>query len=67
MNIIGKSKAINKKVMYFGTDSVLHQSKIHMITYIAETKEPYIIGLAKQMGVAKGAVSQIVNELEKKG
>jgi DNA-binding MarR family transcriptional regulator len=67
MNIISKSHAINKKVMHFGTDSSLHQSEIHMIVQIAESNKPYIIGLANNLGITKGAVSQIVNKLEKKG
>ena len=53
--------------MHFGSDTRLHQSEIHMIVSIAESNEPYVIGLAKELGITKGAVSQIVNKLEKKG
>ena len=38
-----------------------------MIASIAESQDPHIIGLAKELGVTKGAVSQIVKKLERKG
>jgi len=67
MDIFDKYQNIYKKAMYFGTDSLLYNSEINMITCISESNEHYIIGLAKELGITKGAVSQIVKKLEKKG
>jgi len=67
LEIMEKSTAAGKKAMHFGTNSLLHPSEIHMIASIAESQDPHIIGLAKELGVTKGAVSQIVKKLERKG
>jgi DNA-binding MarR family transcriptional regulator len=38
-----------------------------MVVSIADSHEPHVIGLAKELGITKGAVSQIVKKLERKG
>ena len=67
MDIINKSQTISKKAMRFGTDTLLHPSEIHMVVNIAGSREPHVIGLAKELGITKGAVSQIIRKLERKG
>ncbi len=67
MKIVDKAQAIHKNAMHFSTDSRLTLSKIHMIVSIAESHEPHVLGLAKELGITKGAVSQIVKKLENKG
>jgi len=67
MEMISKSHTISKKTMRFGTDSLLHPSEIHMVVSIADSHEPHVIGLAKELGITKGAVSQIVKKLDRKG
>lgn len=58
---------IDKKSRFFGTDEQLSNAEIHMIKAIKANEDIHITGLAKQLGVTKGAVSQIAGRLEKKG
>ncbi len=65
--VVVKSQAIDRVTLHFGTDMLLHPSEIHMIVAIAKSPEPHVIGLAKELKITKGAVSQIVKKLEEKG
>ncbi|GLC30179.1 MarR family winged helix-turn-helix transcriptional regulator [Clostridium omnivorum] len=58
---------IDKKARYYGTDTPLFHSEIHMIKAIKENKGIHITRLAENLGVTKGAVSQIAIKLQKKG
>lgn len=56
------------KARYFGTDTKLNHSEIHMIQFIKEQKERlHISAIARKLGITKGAVSQTIKRLEKKG
>ncbi len=57
----------DKKLRNFGTDTILYEAEIHMIMYIKDNPDLHVSGLAKKIGVTKGAVSQIVTKLVKKG
>lgn len=67
LRIITKYNEINKKSRYYGTDTPLFNAEIHMLTIIKENKGIHVTGIADKLGVTKGAVSQIVNKLYKKG
>lgn len=67
LTVIYKFSENDKQARYYGTDTPLSSSEIHMIRAIKEEEEIHITGLAKKLGVTKGAVSQIVNKLDKKG
>ncbi len=58
---------IDKNARYCGTDQQLFSSEIHMIRAIKENEGIHITGLAKILRVTKGAVSQMMIKLEKKG
>jgi len=53
-------------VRNYGTDTPLYEAEIHMIKAIKENEGIHITGLAEQLGVTKGAVSQIIAKLDKK-
>lgn len=64
--IINKFTSIEKKPRDFGTGDLLYPSEIHNIEIIGRNPGINITNLAKKLGVTKGAVSQIVNKLERK-
>ncbi|MBE6906333.1 MarR family winged helix-turn-helix transcriptional regulator [Marasmitruncus massiliensis] len=51
----------------FGTDHVLFLSEIHLIDYIGSHRDCYISEIARELQVTKGAISQMVKKLERKG
>lgn len=67
LTVIYKFMENDKQIRYYGTDTPLFSSEIHMIRAIKEEEGIHITGLANKLGVTKGAVSQIVNKLNKKG
>lgn len=67
LTVIYKFIENDKQIRYYGTDTPLFNSEIHMIRAIKEEEGIHITGLAKKLGVTKGAVSQIVNKLNRKG
>lgn len=67
LRIIQKFLDIDKKTRFFGTDEQLFNAEIHMIKAIKENEGIHVTGLAHQLGVTKGAVSQILAKLERKG
>ena len=64
--IINKFISIEKKPRDFGTGDLLYPSEIHNIEIIGRNPGINVTNLAKKLGVTKGAVSQIVNKLERK-
>ncbi|MDP4145508.1 MAG: MarR family transcriptional regulator [Bacillota bacterium] len=67
LELIEKVLEIDKKTRYYGTDTPLFHSEIHMIKAIKENEGIHITGLAEKLGVTKGAVSQVTIKLQKKG
>lgn len=65
--LIEKVLEIEKKARYYGTDTPLFHSEIHMIKAIKENEGIHITGLAENLRVTKGAVSQVAIKLQKKG
>lgn len=57
----------DKKIRYFGTDKQLTESEIHMIKAVRDYEGLHITGLANRLNITKGAVSQVVMKIEKKG
>ena len=64
--IINKFISIEKKPRDYGTGDLLYPSEIHNIEIIGRNPGINVTNLAKTLGVTKGAVSQIVNKLERK-
>jgi len=67
LRIAAKLSEIDKMTRYYGTDQPLFFAEIHMLKSIRENEGIHITGLADMLGVTKGAVSQIVMKLERKG
>jgi DNA-binding MarR family transcriptional regulator len=58
---------LDKKTRYYGTDVPIFHSEIHVLKAIAEHPCIHVGGLADILGVTKGAVSEILRKLERKG
>ncbi len=67
LRVVWKLFEVDKKIRYYGTDEQLFEAEIHMIKSIKENEGIHVTGLAQLLEVTKGAVSQIVMRLEKKG
>jgi len=67
LRIVYKLAEIDKQVRNYGTDSPLHVSEIHMIQEIKNSNGSHISEIARNLDVTRGAVSQIIMKLEKKG
>ncbi|BAL00852.1 putative MarR family transcriptional regulator [Oscillibacter valericigenes Sjm18-20] len=67
LRVVTKFSDIDRKTRYYGTDQPLYEAEIHMIKSIKENEGIHVTGLADMLGVTKGAVSQIIGKLERKG
>jgi DNA-binding MarR family transcriptional regulator len=67
LRVVWKLFEADKKTRYYGTDEQLFEAEIHMIKSIKENDGIHVTGLAELLGVTKGAVSQIIMKLQKKG
>jgi len=67
LRVVYKFFEIDKKTRYYGIDVSLFPSEIHMINKIKQNEGIHVTGLANILKVTKGAVSQIIMKLEKKG
>lgn len=67
LRVINKFDEIDKKTRYYGTDTPLFSAEINMLRIIKENEGIHITGIADKLGVTKGAVSQMVSRLDKKG
>jgi DNA-binding MarR family transcriptional regulator len=67
LRVVYKFFEIDKKTRYYGTNVPLFPSEIHMINKIKQNEGIHVTGLANILKVTKGAVSQVIMKLEKKG
>jgi DNA-binding MarR family transcriptional regulator len=67
LRVVTRISEVDSKTRYYGTDQPLHEAEIHMIKSIRENQGIHVTGLADMLGVTKGAVSQIIQKLERKG
>ena len=67
MRLVNKYNSLMKIPLDFGAGSPLYHSEMHMIDQIGDHPEMNITELAELIGVTKGAISQTVKKLEKKG
>lgn len=51
----------------YGTDVIIYRSEIHIIKMIGDYADLHVSEIARKFGVTKGAVSQILKKLERKG
>lgn len=66
INIVAKFYENDTKARTFGTDTELFHSEIHTLQYIMDHPGLHISGIARELGVTRGAVSQTVKRLERK-
>ena len=64
--IMKKMAKLEKKPRYYGTEHLLYASEIHTIEAIGHNAGISVTELAALQGVTKGAVSQVIQKLEKK-
>ena len=67
VRVINKAVVNEKKPRHFGVPELLHASEIHMVMHIGDNSGVHISELARLCGITRGAVSQLVAKLEKKG
>ncbi|MBN2086738.1 MarR family transcriptional regulator [Candidatus Peregrinibacteria bacterium] len=67
IKLVNKYNRLDSKALDFGTGDLLYPSEIHMIETIGKNHGNTVNEICQQFGVTKGAVSQIVYKLEKKG
>ena len=65
--VMNKMKQIEQKPRHFGTQFLLYPSEIHTIQAIGRNAGINVTALAALQGVTKGAISQIIQKLVKKG
>lgn len=67
LRVFNKFAHNEKKPRHFGVDVLLHPSEIHMVMLIGDNQGAHLSELARIAGVTRGAVSQAIAKLEKKG
>jgi len=65
--IIMLTESMHNPSLSFGTGKLMHTKEIHTIQVIGRYPGVNVTKLAEQMGVTKGAVSQTISKLTKKG
>jgi DNA-binding MarR family transcriptional regulator len=66
LRIMSKLSGIDQETRNYGTDTPLFDAEIHLIKAIKENEGISVTGLAGQMNVTKGAISQILARLDQK-
>ncbi|AWI05878.1 MarR family winged helix-turn-helix transcriptional regulator [Clostridium drakei] len=56
----------DSKARTFGTDTELYHSEIHMLQCIMDNPGLHISGIARTLGITRGAASQTAKRLERK-
>lgn len=67
LRLVWKFIEVDKKTRFYGTDTQLFVSEIHIIKTIKENEGIHVTGLAEKLNITKGAVSQVLMKLERKG
>lgn len=67
LDVISEFYENDNRARTFGTDTELYHSEIHMLQCIAENPALHISGIARLLGVTRGAASQTAKRLERKG
>ena len=67
IRIVNKYNSLEKYPAKFGAKHALYHSERHMIDRIGESPGMNVTELAKASGVTKGAISQVITKLQRKG
>jgi len=65
--LMALARKLDKTPRKFGTGHALSHSEIHMIEMIGDNENISVTDIGKLIGVTKGAISQGLKRLEKKG
>lgn len=65
--VMSKYSKAEKKPKDYGTNELLYKSEIHTIEAIGKNNKINVTQLAQYLGITKGAVSQMIDKLIKKG
>lgn len=65
--VVTAMESMHAPSLSFGTGITMFRKEIHTIQAIGKNPEINITSLAEYMGVTKGAVSQIIKKLQRKG
>jgi len=65
--IIAITESMHTPSLSFGTGVMMHTKEIHTVQAIGRHSGINVTKLAEQMGITKGAVSQTINKLVRKG
>ncbi|GMQ58717.1 MarR family winged helix-turn-helix transcriptional regulator [Vallitalea sediminicola] len=67
MTMTEKISICGKKPRNYGTDVDIYRSEIHIMKLIGDYANLHVSEIARKFGVTKGAVSQTLKKLERKG
>jgi DNA-binding MarR family transcriptional regulator len=67
LRVVNKYNTLGRHPVRFGTEHPFHHSERHMLDIVGDSPGINITNFAKAAGVTKGAISQVVAKLEKKG
>lgn len=67
LGIVTRFHELERQCSKFGTDVDIHLAEIHTIMAIHNNEGIHVGGLAEQLGVTKGSVSELLRRLERKG
>ena len=67
LQIVNRFNEMEKIPYDIGGDTLLHFSEVHLMAAIGENEDINVTRLAKRQGITKGAVSQMITRLGKKG
>lgn len=67
LKIIYKVMEMEEEIQYYGTDVKISISEIHVLDTIFNNPGIHISGIAKKREVTRGAISQLIKKMEKKG
>lgn len=65
LRFLHKYSRIERQPFAFGGHT-LHPVEVHTLAFIAKEKKTFVSKIARETGVTRGAVSQVVGKLEKK-
>ena len=65
--VITKMESMHTPSLSFGTGVLMHQNEIHTVQAIGRHSRINVTNLAKHKGVTKGAISQTIKRLIRKG
>ena len=66
-SILRLAQKMEKVQKSFGTGEMMSHSEIHLLEIIGDTKGLSVTDISRHLGITKGAVSQSLKRLDKKG